>query len=248
LGFYKKLLGKHQAALEHHKQEYLDLVLEHNALSKSLDKTDFEIQILEEKSLNYENLVAELQLLLKEKEIQISSPQLKAYRAIIQQLDHKLGLIKEIEEAIAEGVILNKKFNAAIKYVVKKAKEVYAQKGNMKEMLDFDVKQIDKYQNHMVKIQHSLIKFEAELNDVYAVLLQSNENNLSLEEHFMKTYRVNLIADIQNKYDLNNSHEFLKKHKAIMMNVTRTLRGDLRKLKKEVLKLEEEEAQILYNI
>ncbi len=242
---YQKLFGEQEQLLELYKKHYLDLMLEYNELNKSVEKLDFEIDVLSKRSNKYKEVIRELkaQLRIRERDIQVIK--LRDYRRLIKKIDGKLGLIKELEEAIREGSNLNRKFNAAIRFVENKAKELYNNMGDLDAMINHRVKKIDHYQDHLIAIQHSMIKFDAELSDVYREILKDKEFESKIGDQLMREYRINLVNDLDDNESLNNSHQFLKNQKSMIMSLTRTLRKDLKKLKKEVIELEQMEEEII---
>lgn len=242
---YQKLFGEQDRLLELYKKHYLDLMLEFNELTKSIEKLDFEIGILKGQSKKYKTVLQELKSQLRIRESDISTHSLRKFRHVIRRIDGKLGLIKELEEAIKEGSNLNRKFNAAIRFVENKARELYKNFGDLDSMMNHRVKKIETYQDHLIAIQHSMIKFDAELSDVYREILQDKEFESKIGDQLMKKFRVNLVNDLDENETLNNSHQFLKNQKSMIMSLTRSLRKDVKKLKKEVIELEQIEEEIV---
>ncbi len=242
---YQKLFGEQERLLEIYKKHYLDLMLEYNELTKSIEKLDFEIDILKNQSKKYKIALQELKSQLRTRENDIGSSNLRKFRDVIKRIDGKVGLIKELEEAIKEGSNLNRKFNAAIRFVENKAKEVYKNFGDIDTMLNHRVKKIEKYQDYLISIQHSMIKFDAELSDVYREILRDKNFESRIGDQLMKKFRMNLVNDLDENETLNNSHQFLKNQKSLIMSLTRSLRKDVKKLKKEVIELEKLEEEIV---
>lgn len=245
---YQKLIGQKKEILEIAKQHYFELMLEYKELEKSIEKIDFDIQVLTQKPDTLSSLKKKLKFQLTQKTKGLGSSKLKEYKKLFQLIDQKLVLVNEIEEAIKEGSSLNRKFNTAINYIVRKAKEIYNRKKIVGFMNTYEVRNLERYQNHIVAIQHGMTKFESELNDVYAQILNTTSYDIHLEDNLMRTYRQNLIADIKNNQELGNSFMFLKNHKKNIQAIVKTLRSDLKKLKKEVAKLEKQEEALLFKI
>lgn len=53
---YQKLFGEQEYLFELYKKHYLDLMLEYNELSKSIEKLDFEVDVLFKRSKKYKDL------------------------------------------------------------------------------------------------------------------------------------------------------------------------------------------------
>ena len=245
LSVVREIQKRKQDKLDLYKQHHLNLALEYNELSKSLQKFDFEIDVLERKISQEASLIAEFKRLVRNEQAAMSAPRIREYKTFLDQLDYKLSLLKELEEAVDQGVRLNRRFNAAMKFIETKASSLYRTSKTEHEINEFNIKGIDKYQEYMINIQHSMMKFEAEVNDVYDTMLSSPHEDRKIAEHFLAEYRMNLINDIHTRMDMNNSYMFLKYHKSVFQGFTRTLRKDMKTLRKEVEQLESTEVSIL---
>ncbi len=145
-------------------------------------------------------------------------------------------MVKELEEAIDQGVILNNKFNKSIKFLKAKAKDYYGIYKSKEAVYTSNVSNISKYQNQLVSIRHCLVKYELEVEDVYREISRVKEYS-----NVFVAYRANLRRDLHENDSLEDSYTFLKGFKSKVMMITKSLRSDLRKIRKELLQLEEEE-------
>lgn len=241
----KELMGQKTQLLDLHKQHYLNLVLEFNELHLSISKLDYESDVLERKISKQQPLIEDLKDMLKARDALLSNPELRELQEVTRQIDHKLVLIREIEEALTEGKRLNRLFNNALRFIRTHTGHLYKMTRSTDFLSQYDAQVIDKYQMHMVKIQHCMIKFEAEVNDVYNSIMTFKKEGQSISAHFLSEYRMNLINDIHKYIDLGNSEAFLKYHKSVAQNFTRTLRHDLKQSRQELLALEARESEIV---
>jgi hypothetical protein len=248
LSILKNLQGQKDEFLEIRKQHYLNLALEFNELRKSIARFDFEAEVLERKIQKQDELTATLISNLKARDTALSAPELVDLRNVVCQIDHKLNLQKELEEAIAEGQRLTRLFTAALNFAQKNAQHVYKVSKSKQQLTHLNLAIIEKYQDHMIRIQHSMVKFEAEVNDVYNSIMKFKIESQSIASHFLTEYRMNLINDIHNYMDLGSSYTFLKYHRSVVQSLIKTLRIDLKKLKSDIVLLEEQEAGLIRNL
>ena len=240
-----KFLKGQKPSLEVAKQYYLDIVLEYNELLKAVGEIDFEIEILKNKISSGDSAKNELKRLLKNERLESGISEVKELKQVNKRIDSLTGLIFEMTEAIDEGKTLNRKFNSAINFLKRLAESIYTEVQDVDEMQSFEVFKLDRYQDHIIKIQHGMMKFEIEVNDIYKILMRDKSMEYSIGGNFLKDCRLNLIADVQSNKQLNNSYRFLESYKSLIMNYARTLRSDIKKVKLELKVLEDKENRIL---
>jgi len=245
LSLYKKVIGKLNSDLDLYKQNYLKLSIEYNDLAKSLDLLEYEIGILTNKATQFQSVKNELKVLLLAEEKLITIGHLKRWRSVVKKIEFKLNLLVEIEEAIKEGRRINLKFKAAIKYLESIAKEIGQTEKRKSKIERYKVHKEEKYQSYIIEINHGFIKYETELNDVYSLLLESDNMDEQFSNSFVKDYRTALVHDLRRSKQLNNSWKHLKRYKEIVLNFTTVLRKDVRQIKKELLELEKQEVKII---
>ncbi len=210
----KTILGTDEELLELHKRHYLNLVLQQNELEKSVLDTETEIDLLQPTIKDADRLRREIKSLVRKTADHPASPEVNKLREIMKESERLISLQCEIEEAITIGAALNRKFNTAIKFLERFAKELHGAHRNKDELIGFEVLHLDQYQQHIVVLKHYLIKFESELNDVYDKLLSNSQVQLrSLHKSFIEEYRLTLLAEIEDHTGLVGSHLFLKRPK-----------------------------------
>ena len=248
VAIYHMLLGTKESKLEMLKKHYLQLSLTYNDLVRSLEHVEEDIRRLTDIVDGQKALRAELNHKIQIYDKEIGSSTLEAYRRVAMETTRKLRLIKEIDEAIDQGVIVNKKFNKAIKFIKKKAQEIFDEVNDKRIVKDYTISNISKYQGLISSLKHSLVKFEIEINDVYKEILNDKNYTDSIVTNFVDEYRINLVSDLTSYKTMDGSYTFLKNFKSIMMSTTRSLRSDLRKLKKELYALEERERSLIVEL
>jgi len=242
---YSKLLRTREANLSMHKRYFLEQSLKYNELLKALELLDFEIEILTNKVLKLSQIKKKFKKIIEERNIKIRNINVIKFRNLVTSIDRKLILIKEIEEAIAQGVTLNKILNKTINHLKKEAHRIFKSFKNEEILKAYDISKLQKYQQNLVSIKHGLIKYEIEIEDVYKELLNSRDYDNSLVSTFVQEYRINLLNDLTSTTELNSSFIYLKNFKSVIMSLTRNLRSDLKKLKKELIELERNELDML---
>ena len=245
LAIHKKIQASRTHKLELYKQHYLNLVLEYNELNESLKLLEFEIQILAEKVSRYDMVLNDMNQALKAATPDGLEKKYLAYRSSIKQLESKIILCKEIEETIIAGEILNKRLNAALNYIIKVGQTIIKEKRNVEGMLDFNIRKISTFQRSMVRIHESIVKFTNEIGDVYSHISADDTLTDALRDRFLDQYRNNLIVDLIGQDNLANSYAFLKSNKNYILSLMKTMRKDVKQLKKDITDLEEQEENLL---
>lgn len=248
VSLYHKLLGNKDGVLEMLKKHYLQLSLRFNETSKALKNVVYEISILVSKIDKQNHLKEELKHKIQLFDNKLTDHNLSSYKELVLRITSKLKLVKEIEEAIDQGMVVNKKFNITLSFIKKKAQAIYDEVNDKNVMASYAISNLGRYQDLITSLRHSLVKLEIEMNDVYQEILNTKGNQNPLVSNFISEYRMNLLSDLMSTKTLNGSYVFLKNFKAIIMSTTRSLRNDLRNLKRELIDLEELEERILYEL
>ena len=250
LGLYQSLNKERKSKhLEKTKEKYFKLVLEYQDLQKAMALIDFERKVLFEKLNNYDQVVFELKENIKYKQAIPDRQELKELKQVLLELEFKVMLIKEMEEAIKDGMAVNREINKAIRFLENDThKDYYSKGGEFEEILLVGASDIGKYQEIIVKVKHKLVKFEAELHDVYNHIFKNKEITTKIGESFLAEYKECLITDWVQKASLANSYNLMHSMKATVLGLTRTLRKDLKGHKKDLAQLEEVEEELMNKI
>jgi hypothetical protein len=242
---YYKLLKTKTQQLEIEKQRYFEISLEYNEILKTIENNNYEIDVLGRKVESIDSLRKELRSKVSNLSPKWDNQSTKLFKKIIEQNKSNIALIKEFEEAIDLGVIVNKKLNKILKFIKDKAQSIYNEFEDKSIINDFQVNQIDKYQDLMVSLKHSLLKFDLEIEEVYQIILNDKSYKNSKSSILIDDYKEHLVSDVFNTNTLGSSFLFIKSLKTQVMGLTKVLRSDLRKLKKQQIELENRELQIL---
>lgn len=246
---YLKLTGNLDLRLELYQNHFLELALEHKEVVKSIEIIDYEIEIITSKLKDLEQVKATFQEKVKTYKERALNIELVEYRNTINKIEHYLRLSQELKEAIKEGSSVNRKFNAIIKLIKEVAREVYDKKiNNIEELNEYKVREIEKYQDGIISINHAFFKYVGELNDVYKIILNSSDSPDKLLENFMNHYRFNLVNDLRKAENLKSSFKFLQRYKNTVLSLNRTLRKDLKSISKYIEELELKEEKLLKKI
>lgn len=245
---YHKLLGNRASELDSLKTHYLELSIQYNTTAHSLAEVSNEISQLEALVESQESVRTDLNHQLQHYEATLKNTTLASYRVIAKAITAKLQLAKEVEEAIDQGVIANKKLNKTIDFLKSKSKEILLEIGDRAATNRYPVSNLTKYQAHITSLKHSLVKLDIEIADIYDHLTKDSTDTKEIAAAFDSQYRLYLAADLTAQKTMNDSYQFLKNTKARIMSITRSLRSDLRRINKELSNLEGEERALLDSI
>jgi hypothetical protein len=245
LGNYLKMVGKKEDALEISKRYYFDLTVEYNEIDKLLEKFEFEKEILTAKIKTLENLKIEIKEAIALRDGALKSSKMKELLRVIKSIDLKLGIIAEIEEAIKAGKDVIKSFNRILKFIIEHSTLLKKELKSDRKVFDYDIRKVNKYQRNIINIRHSMLKFEAEVNDIYKLMFKDDTRKFSIGDNFMGEHRNKLFEDLSKNENLAKCYEFLKNQKDVIASFIRTLRKDLKEINKEVDKLETLENELI---
>ena len=248
LGNYLNLVGRKKDALELSKEYYFDLAIEYNEIINLIDKIKFEKEVLSGKIKNLDTLKSDIREEIAASGKHLKTPKLKELLRVIRSIDDKIGLTAEIEEAIKAGSEVNRNFNKILKYIVDKSSSLKKELKKDRKVFSFDINKVEKYQSHVINLRHSMLKFESEVNDIYLHLFKDRTHKFSIEDNFFGEHRNKLFEDLKNQNELIKCYEHLKNQKEIILNFTRTLRSDLKKLNKEIDELELLEDELINDL
>lgn len=248
LSRYLHWVGNGKEKLELSKEYYFELSMEYNEIVELLDKIEFEKRILAGKNVSINTLKSEIKAEILEGKENVNTPNLKELSRLIKNISKKIELATEIKEAIDSGVEANKRFNQIIKYIENTYPEINSKRKKNQLRFDFDVRKIKAYQSHLMNLRHSMLRYEAEVNDIYKEMFKDSNRSFTSADNFFKLHRSQLFKDLRRDKQLKKCYHHLKGHKETILNFNRTLRSDLKKLNKTIKKLEEKETELLNQI
>ena len=246
LGGYMKLTGQQEEALETSRQYYFDLLMELDEITALLEKIDFDRTVLRSKVEGFPAAKAALKEAIQAREEELEAPRHKKLLDVLKSIDEKLGLIKEFEEAIFAGNEVNQKFGEALACIKRISNSIYNDQLFKDEdaVLDADIRGISEYQSFIINIRHSMLKFEAEVNDIYNYLFKDDRRKFGVGDNFLMEHRITLFADLKEQNSLLLCYDFLTNQRKVIKKFARTLRSDLTKLNNELQQAEQQETEL----
>jgi len=244
----KQLSGKRTDELEIRKEHYLNLSLQYNEHTKALKLLEYEISVLKSKAKNISGKKEELQNLILASEENLIDGNVSLYRKKVKELRSKIELANEIDEAIIQGVKVNKLLNKTLRYL-KSLKDIMQEfKHDHGTYRNYRIDRLDRYENYITQLQLEFLKFKKEYNDVHKRFFSNITYSENIVNNFLKEIRRNLISDIRGNKGLKNSIHRVTNIKSNVMSLTRSLRSDVRKIEKEIQLLEKEEKELMSSI
>lgn len=227
------------------KEHYLYKSLEYNELVKENELLEYELDVLSKKIRDEGIVLSEFKAKLRLELQSLGHGKLKEYAYTIEKIEKNVSISKEIEEAITEGVLLNKRINSVITFLSHEANQKYFSKNNqIIEILNIPRGKIDTYQKLIIKTRHALLKFEVEINDVYRQVFDEDNPSRTLGSDLLQEYKTSLMTDFKLQTSLFNSLELIRTLKSNVMGLTQSLRKDLKSLRQELQKLESKEMEL----
>lgn len=194
---FHKILGNKEEQLEKERQEYLELTLKYEKIQKNIELLEFEVNLLEAKIGNRENLEGRLSTLkgLREAEIIEKDPVLrKKMLDLSLQLEKQYEQKKMLQEAIEAGNICSNLMGQIINQL-RKVQNWGSfgsnRRGGMQRLVRRDA--IDRARNLSYQVKHHLQLLERELNDL-GVNVQLGIDNPQFND-FTDFFFNNIITD-----------------------------------------------------
>ncbi len=241
---FVKILGDREHELEAERQEYLQAVLEYNAIAHEIELLKFEKEILEKKELDIEGLKKQRDYYLKFKEQNL----------LYNNKDHGL-VIKKMNVEIVRLNLLQREIKEAISAVkttseyLKKAKHYLSQIDDFGNYsfsgITFSKKKIlNKAIDNAVRVKVQIKKLDKELNDIY----DKYELPIMYKyDSFVDSFHQNLITDWVLKNKLKTVLMSLESGQEQLLRILATLDHDAEKSKKKLEIIAEEKRMYVLN-
>jgi hypothetical protein len=241
---FVEILGDREHELETERQEYLQSVLEYNAIAHEIGLLKFEKKILEKKELDKEGLKKQRDYYLKFKEQKLlynnqdHGPVIKKFNAEIIRLNL---LQREIKEAISE-------IRTTSEYL-KKAKQYLSQIEDFGYYsfigITFSKKKIlNKAIDNIIRVKIQIKKLDKELNDIYD---RYELPNMYKYDSFVDSFHQNLITDWVLKNKLKSALLSIESGQQQLLRILATLDYDAEKSKKKLEDITEEKRMYVLN-
>ena len=196
---FRKFLGDREEQLEKERQDYLRVSLRFNELFKSVELIRFELDLLTKKEANLEKLQGEIELLFKEREVEIlnhGEPAAQEIRGINQQTDKLNKFAVQVDEAFAVGQrafeLVQKAEHSLGEAQMWGQRDIWNSNNNADYMKQ---RSIDKAREFVTQARNALIHFGNELKDVDPSIQFVAKLELEVFSQFGDAFFDNLISD-----------------------------------------------------
>lgn len=249
-----KILGSQEEQIEIEKQEYLQIALNFNELTKSIELMEFEKGVLQEK-LKTKNAI-ELEL---KNQIEIREHQLLNYpnslqailKSINRDIDAKIGLKREIYEAKIVGTKLNRVLEKMIANLEDTQGwgewDQWADPDKVEHHGHMQMKKesIDKAQNLSYHAKQLLQEFEDELKDIYADRRIAISYLLKDFSHFNNQYANDLLSDWVIHQKVNNVLSNVKSVRDQVRRLIASIDHEMKQADQSILYLETRKKELI---
>jgi len=241
---FVKILGDRTHELEHERQEYLQSVLEYNAIAHEIELLRFEKEILTQKAKTRDDLKKQRDYYLKVKEQKILFNKgdhdgvIKKINGEIQRLNL---LLREIKEAKTEIKATNEYLKKSIHYL--KSMDnfgAYAIEG----MTFSKKKLLNKAIDNAIQVKVQIKKLDKELDDIYD---KYDLPSMYRYDVFIELFHQSLITDWVLKNKLRSAVMSLESGQEQLQRIMITLDFDAKKSKEQLEILTEEKRIYVLN-
>lgn len=238
----ERFSGTYEEQMEMQRQRHWNLILKYKDSEKFIENARFEIQVLEEKLRKESSVTQRLNTLIAERSVRLESlaPQLVAtIQTLTEQVDHKTGLKKEVQEVIEVGNQLIQQLDVAATHLQSKIASHSLKGEYLNSFIGMPLTEIERVQAIAVNIKQLLLRFQHEVEDVYDYLNLKEVVNMEGGIRFTDDYYDKLITDYVLELQLDNSLAHLMATKATVFRIVRSFRKDLATLNTDIINLEE---------
>ncbi len=205
-----KILGDREKELEQERQEYLQAVLDYNAIAHEIQLLEYEKGVLEKKTAERDSLKKQRDYYLKVKEQKI----------LYNRGDHN-KMIKKLNKEIERLSLLNREMDEA-QVTLKETEAMINKSMHFLSMIDDNFgdyefsklvltftnkKYLNKAIGYAIKVKVQIKKLDKELSDVYE---KYKLPSVYKYENFANSFHSNLISDWVLKNKLNSAMKSLK--------------------------------------
>lgn len=239
---FRKVLGDREQQLEKERQEYLAVSLRYNELTKSADLLTYELEVLEKKLADEEQLAIKVDSLMKkrEEELMKDDPVIgKELLLIHRKMDRQHIALKDVDEAIAMGTRAFQVLEAML-VELRKARNwgQYDMMGDRGVASFVKHRTIDKARNMATQARHYLMRFREELQDVYQDVQLNIHIDLGDFSRFTDIFFDNLISDWVVQQKIKKALQQVKNAADEVAYALKALQGEKPKIEAELENLE----------
>ena len=241
---FAKILGNRELELERERQEYLQAVLEYNAIAHEIELLEYEKGILSKRANEIDDLkkMRDYYLKIKEQKILYNNGD---HEGVIKKLNgeiERLNLLKrEIKEAVEVATITKSHLKKAIHYL--KSMDnfgAYAIDG----MTYSKKKLLNKAIKDAIQVKIFIKKLDKEMSDIYN---KYELPSMYKYDAFIDSFHQNLITDWVLKNKLKSAQASLESGQEQVLRILATLNFDNEKSNKSIEVLTEEKRLYVLN-
>lgn len=224
------------------RENYLGLSLEYNRLSKTIQNIKKEIYDLQKSLVESDGKAELLKRRLADLEIEYTKPSAVLYADILKRHKELIIIKFELEEAISVGVKLNKRYNDALKFLELPEQRAFffgADNPFLAPQMT-----LDKLHSLMSRLDRLSLEYDTEMQDVAVFKGYELVRTYPFRAEMITAYN-NVLAQFEKHRGYAILKEFFMRYKKRTMDTTKALRTHLRSLKKEIVLVEEEEAEMM---
>jgi hypothetical protein len=245
---FLRILGDKDKQLEKERQEYLQVALKYNELTKSLELIEYEMDLLERKLDDRADIDKRYSELIQIRENEILAEGNDAAHSLVKisrELDSKKLILRDIEEAIDAGHEAYR-LSQRLEKQLREARDwgqwdMYGAPGHgwLKH------RSMDRARDYLHKVRHSLIKFENELRDVYPDARIDVDIRVDSINSFFDIFFDNLISDWVVQQKVMNALKHAIRTREQVKRALRDLEAEIPVVREELAKLEKERENII---
>lgn len=249
MSLFRHILGNQDEQLERERQEYLQAVLEYNAIANEINLLRYEQGILLKKPKETNELQRQLDYYLKVKEQKLifnNTAQGSQIKEINRNIDQLYTFKRELKEAKTIALVVYKVITKAFTKLKKiKDFQYKSMRGSGRNSSYIKKSYIDGAIKDVSEINFYLGKLDKELSDVYS---QITFFSIYKYQNFVESFYDNLITDwvLQNK--LKSAIGCLQSAENQIKRIIATLDSDTNKTDKSINSLIMEKRELVRNV
>ncbi|MEL6868047.1 MAG: hypothetical protein AAFP19_26725 [Bacteroidota bacterium] len=210
---FKNLIGQKTQLLEIERERHYDLLIKYNTGKDFIESAQFEMDILTEKVSQKSEIKRQLKLKLKERTEQVQqskNPHLTKILDINEQVDHLIGLKKEVEEAQTVGEHITEHLTATLDFLHSKRQKRHGLYPDKKQIYSFNIEELDRFREQTVKMRQLLIAYDSEVRDIYEYMKLHTTFRLTQGINFTDDYLDAIKTDFVLSRNLDASITFIE--------------------------------------
>ncbi|GJM34641.1 MAG: hypothetical protein DHS20C18_36420 [Saprospiraceae bacterium] len=240
-GVLEKLLNKDKASFEVEKERYYKLVINYKKSKKTIELSEFEVKVLEEKVKSGPALKEKLHQLLKERKDTLEESNLNNIDVILElteRIDSRIGLRTELEEAIEVGKTLLKNIDEANDYLIV-IKQDMISRGKFDSLVGASIIKLEKLQGLVILCEKRLMEYKNEISDLYEYIKLKGVPKFKDGNEFVDEYFEALSSDQLLSLSWQTGSDYLMTIANKIDSTQKALKKDLYQIMEQKREMEE---------